>query len=176
MIVEAATGNEIGPELERRIFGPLRLRQTSFDTKPRIAGRHAHGYILVDKPPLRDTSVLSPSWGWTAGAIVSTADDVARFYRALLRGRLLPPELLGTMETTIPTELGFGYGMGLVAPRLPCGLAWGHDGGFPGYRTFAFSSKDGTRQAILLVNLDEDSQSKKVIGAIESALVGAYCG
>jgi CubicO group peptidase (beta-lactamase class C family) len=44
LIVEAAGGNPLGAELQQRIFAPLRLRATSFDTKPRIAGRHAHGY------------------------------------------------------------------------------------------------------------------------------------
>ena len=38
LIVAKATGNPLGRELRQRIFTPLRLRATSFDTKPRIAG------------------------------------------------------------------------------------------------------------------------------------------
>jgi CubicO group peptidase (beta-lactamase class C family) len=34
-----------------------------------------------------------------AGAVVSTAQDLARFGAALFRGRLLPPELLQEMVT-----------------------------------------------------------------------------
>jgi hypothetical protein len=79
---------------------PLRLRGTSFDSRPRIAGRHAHGYER-DRKQVVDVSVLSPSFSWAAGAIVSTADDLANFYRALLRGRLLRLDLLQTMQATV---------------------------------------------------------------------------
>ena len=48
-------------------------------------GQHIHGYFPLNGR-LTDPSVLSPTAGWAAGAIVSTAGDVARFYRALLQG------------------------------------------------------------------------------------------
>jgi D-alanyl-D-alanine carboxypeptidase len=91
LIVEAASGNLLKAELRARILTPLRLRATSLDTNPRIAGRHAHGYSRFGARRRFDISVLNQSWAWAAGAIVSTADDPARFYRALLGGRLLPP-------------------------------------------------------------------------------------
>src|SRR5262249_19201622 len=58
LIVEQATGNPLGSELRRRIFAPLRLRSTSFDTKPQIAGQHAHGYTK-GKSGLTDVSAVS---------------------------------------------------------------------------------------------------------------------
>ena len=118
LVVEAATRRPIGLELDR-LFGRLGLRATSFDTSPRIRGPHAHGY-LVDGS-WSDVSVLSPSPAWAAGAIVSTADDVASFYRALLGGHLLPPDLLRTMETTED-----GHGLGLdsrLSGALACGAS-----------------------------------------------------
>ena len=72
-----------------------------------------HGYFPLNKR-LTDLSVLSPTAAWAAGAIVSTADDVARFYRALLQGRLLRADLLREMETTVPMGLAVErYGLGL---------------------------------------------------------------
>src|SRR4051794_5105097 len=47
LIVEAATGHSVGAELQQRIFGPLGLHRTSFDSAPSIAGAHAHGYLRV---------------------------------------------------------------------------------------------------------------------------------
>src|SRR3954464_14396307 len=82
MIVEAATGRPLAGELRRRILPPLRLRATSLPTEPDIAGPHAHGYFLR---PLEDVTVGSPSVQWAAGALVSNADDLARFFRALDR-------------------------------------------------------------------------------------------
>src|SRR6185312_5258364 len=98
--------------------------------------------------------------GWAAGAIVSTTDDVARFYRALLQGRLLRADLLHEMESTVP--VGFrvnGYGLGLWQTGtmalsdkpFPCGSVWGHNGDWAGFNTNAFSTKDGRRQFVLFV-------------------------
>jgi D-alanyl-D-alanine carboxypeptidase len=175
LIVETATGRAIGTELRERIFEPLRLRDTTFAIAPRIAGRHAHGYELIGKPPLADVTVLSHSFAWAAGAIVSTGDDLARFYRALLAGRLLRPDLLRAAETTVPAEFG-RYGLGLIALASPCGAVWGHGGDTAGYYAMAFNSKDGERQVVVLANLGADSQSNRAAQAFERVLATAYCG
>ena len=119
-IVRAATGNPIETELQRRIFGPLRLHDTSFDTQPVMAGRHAHGYSRLpsESQALVDVTDWSPSYAWSAGAIVSTADDTATFYDALLTGRVLRPYLLAQMMTTVPMGApGEDYGLGLWRTR-----------------------------------------------------------
>jgi D-alanyl-D-alanine carboxypeptidase len=164
LIVEAAGGDSLRAQLQRRIFTPLGLRHTTFDTSPRISGRHAHGYFALGKRSLRDVSVFSPSFAWAAGAIVSTAGDLVRFYRALLQGRVLRPDLLDAMKTTVAMgPPGESYGLGLWKTRslglsptnkLACGSVWGHDGDFPGYLTHAFSSEDGRRQMVVFVNSD----------------------
>jgi len=149
LIVEAATKHALATELRRRILTPLQLRDTSFPTQPRIAGRYAHGYFLR---PLQDVSDGSPSVVWAAGALVSTADDIATFYRALLGGRLLSHQLLREMRTTVTPVPGFSYGLGLQKLRGPCGTFWGHSGGSPGYAVDALNSQNGQRQVVVLVN------------------------
>jgi D-alanyl-D-alanine carboxypeptidase len=184
LVVEAATKHSLATELRRRIFTPLRLRDTSFPTKPRIAGRHAHGYFL--RPP-EDVSDGSPSVVWAAGAVVSTADDLARFYRALLGGRLLSPQLLREMETTVTPAPGFSYGLGLQKLRGPCGTFWGHSGGSPGYAVDALNSKDGQRQVLVFVNATDPltpslknfrsfNAPERAGRAIERFIEAAYCG
>jgi D-alanyl-D-alanine carboxypeptidase len=133
-------------------LAPLRLRATSFDTAPRIAGRHAHGYFLR---PFEDVTVGSPSIVWASGALVSNADDLAGFFRALLGGRLLRPDLLRAMETMIAGTSEFSYGLGLQKMSTPCGAAWGHTGGMPGYNAYALNSKSGRRQIVVLVNASD---------------------
>lgn len=175
LIVEAATGNPIGTELGRRIFEPLRLRDTTFDTQPRIVGRHAHGYLRLGGPSLTDVTVLSPTIAGAAGAIVSTVDDVARFYRALLSGRLLRADLLGTMMTVDPAARRAGRGLGLIrdSEHYPCAVAWGHDGDLPGYLTAANASRGGRRQMVVVVNTD--SLSRRARQQLNRVLIAAYC-
>ena len=97
LIVEAATGATLGQVLDRRLFRPLRLRHTAFQTSPRMPVPDAHGYYVFDKPPATDITGLSP-YPWAAGALVANAADVASFYRALLSGRLLNAGSLRALE------------------------------------------------------------------------------
>jgi D-alanyl-D-alanine carboxypeptidase len=176
LIVEVATGNPIGTELDRRIFRPLRLRATSFDSSPRISGTYAHGYLPLNGSGPRDASVFSQSSAWAAGAIVSTTDDLANFYRALLRGRLLRPRLLQAMETTVPVAAdphGGGSGLGLFETGLPCGRVWGHEGTAFGYKTITYSSRGATRQIVVMVN--DSPPSPVVANALERLVDIAYC-
>ena len=168
LIIRAATHSSVQQQLQTRILRPLGLRHTSFPvTNPHIAGPHAHGYQLGAGPggtPL-DFTGLSPSWAWATGNMVSTVDDVARFHRALLRGRLLPPGLLRAMQTTVATGSGFRYGLGLVSIELPCGTFWGHEGGLPGYENWALSSSDGEDQVVMMVNAgDGGSDYAQLVG------------
>jgi len=152
LIVEAATGHTLAAELRSRILAPLRLRATSLPAGPDIAGRHAHGYFLR---PTTDVTVGSPSVQWAAGALVSNARDLARFFRALLGGRLLRPDLLELMTTTVAApQLGPGQAYGLGLQKVPerCGVLWGHTGASPGYVADALNARDAGRQVVVLAN------------------------
>ena len=115
---------------------------------------------------------------WAAGAIVSAAGDVARFYAALLSGRVLPATLLAQMRTTVtPTQPGYGngYGLGLMRFDLPCGPAWGHEGNLFTYTAMAFASSDGHRAAVVLVNGFTGPSLDNVFTAMQRAAEAAYC-
>jgi D-alanyl-D-alanine carboxypeptidase len=187
-VIQAATGESIQAHLQRRIFGPLRLRDTSFDVQPEIAGRHAHGYSRIPSPSqdLVDVTDWSPSYAWSAGAIVSTADDTARFYQALLAGHVLRGDLLAQMQTTVPMGIGeeedYGLGLwhsrGIAIPgaRLSCGAVWGHDGDILGYHADAFVRPDRKRVVVLLGTYSKDEYGASVLQAQFDVLEAALCG
>jgi D-alanyl-D-alanine carboxypeptidase len=173
LVVQAAVGTPLDQQLQQRIFDPLGLTATSFPTGARIDGAHAHGYVgFATLPRLRsllDTSPVSPSLAWAAGAIVSTGDDVTSFYAALLGGRLLPPDLLAAMETPAP---GVHYGLGLLETDTPCGPAYGHEGDLLGYRSFVYARPNGTRVALVMVNIDKTYLPRS---ELEAAAENALC-
>ena len=178
LIVEARTGHTLGSELNRRIFQPLHLSATSFPTTARMPSPHAHGYLVIEKPPASDVTGLYP-FPWAAGAIISNAADTATFYRVLLAGRLLSPKMLSAMQVThaqkhfdIP---GQRYGLGLARYTTACGTAWGHNGAFPGYYAYNFTSGDGQRQSVLEVNADPTSVPKSTLLKSIRLLAKAYC-
>ncbi|MFL5952952.1 MAG: serine hydrolase domain-containing protein [Gaiellaceae bacterium] len=184
LVVESVTRHPLGFELARRIFGPLGLRHTSFGAS--AGAGLAHGYTRTGAG-LLDVSRLSPSADWPAGALVSDAQDVAHFYRALLGGRLIRRDLLRKMKSIVWFEriTYDGYGLGLqvtkslwIAKHLRplCRPAWGHTGYRPGYLTTAYSSLDGRRQFVILVNEDDFSLPWQAPSAISDAARAAYCG
>lgn len=184
MIAETITGRSIGSLLRSRIFTPLGLDHTSYPTSSQIRGRHVHGYMVVEESPPVDITAFSPTVAAASGAILSNADDLARFYHALLRGRLLTPHLLRQMQTIDPVAtggipdagiLGGGWGLGLLREDFPCGQAWGHDAETLGYMTAAWNNNSGTRQVVVIVNSSFDHDAP-VSQAMRDVLQTAYCG
>lgn len=56
-----------------------------------------------------------------------------------------------------------------------CGVAWGHSGSFPGYWTYAFTSANGKRQAVLMANADPSAVPKPGRVLFYKLLDNAYC-
>ena len=105
--------------------------------------------------------------------MVSTVDDLDRFFSALNGGRLLPPHLLKDMTT--PTPSSGGYGLGYGQAPTPCGKAWGNNGNFMGFNATAYGSAGGKRQVVLFVNLDESNYTPALKKALDAVLL-ALCG
>jgi hypothetical protein len=71
--------------------------------------------------------------------------------------------------------LGGGWGLGLLRERFPCAAAWGHDSENPGYTTAAWSSADGARQVVVVVNTayaDDERPSRAIRGVLKRAYRG----
>jgi len=178
LIIQAVTGHPVGQELQARIFHPLGLRDTYYPyANPHLRTPYAHGY-LPGQPGATgpvDGTVMSPSWAGAAGGIVSTAADIARFYTALLTGKLLPAAQLQEMMTTTPTGQGDNYGLGIQAEPLTCGTVWGHQGSFHGYYSVPFTTTDGSSQAVILVNADSGTLTRQQQTDIGNALITGIC-
>jgi D-alanyl-D-alanine carboxypeptidase len=175
LLVERVTGRSVAAELRRRIVEPLHLRATAYRPGP-LAGRHVHGYRLVSHQGVvdptaapRDLELQSARWAGASGDLVSSAGDLARFLAALLGGKLLPPRELRAMEAVTPR-----YGLGLAVFRTPCGRAWGHTGNLNGVLTIAWSTRDGSRQAVVMANAYPLPAAADV--ALRRAAVTAFCG
>ena len=154
LVSEAVTGKPLGQSLQERIFSPLGLASTSFPLTIELAPDFVHGYFKFEGVPLLDAApILSPTWGWAAGGIVSNARDVTAFYRALMTGKVLATPQLTEMEQT--EQVAATYGLGIETRALRCGRAWGHVGDFLGWRNIVLSMASGKRQAVVMVNVND---------------------
>lgn len=178
LIVQKVTGRPVGEEITRRVIDRIGLRHTYFPTPGdmTIHEPHPKGYFRDSQDgPLRDFTEMDPSWGWAAGAMVSTNTDLTRFHTALLAGRLLPAAQLADMRTTVPAdELGAGvrYGLGLASRPLSCGgVYWGHGGDIPGYETRGGATDDGRAASVAVTTMPTDEAgARRVENTVDTAL------
>lgn len=155
-IVRRIDHRPIDEAITARIIGPLGLTSMralvpgggATDVAPLVSAR--------EKP-------IDPSWAGAAGPIVSDAADMARFWVALLGGRLLPEKTVREMAGMLYPmfDPGTYYGQGLMVFDVPDNshsIRWiGHAGGTPGASAIvAYSPADG---AIVAVALTGDSPS-----------------
>ena len=174
LVIERATGQSVASELARRIIEPLRLTDTAY-TPGSVRGPHVHGYSLPAHQGIvdptaepRDLETHSARWAGAAGALVSSAADLAHFLHALLSGDLLSHKQLRAMETT-----HFHYGLGLATYPTRCGRAWGHTGSLNGVLTIAWSTLDGRRQAVVAANAYPLTPTGNAL--LRRAAVAAFC-
>ncbi|MFI8509813.1 serine hydrolase domain-containing protein [Streptomyces sp. NPDC085460] len=179
MLIEKLTGKPVDRAYERRIFKPLKLRDTSYvhpDT--RIKGLRVRGYLHPDAAgePLVDSTEQTVSWAQSAGAVISTPADLNTFTSALMRGRLLSPAMMEEMTTVTPTDTTDTrfYGLGLRRYDLSCGAqVFGHTGTVQGYYTYAFSTRDGRRSLSAVANTSNRGAANTALGG---TLEAAFCG
>ncbi len=179
MLIEKATGNGVAKEYERRIFKPLKLRNTSYvHPSAQIKGLHTRGYLHPDEAgaPLVDSTEQTVSWAQSAGAVISNPADLNTFTSALLGGRLLPARMLDAMLTATPTDTTNTrfYGLGLRRYDLSCGTSvYGHTGTVQGFYTYAFSTRDGRRSLSAMANTSNKGEANTALGG---TLEAAFCG
>jgi CubicO group peptidase (beta-lactamase class C family) len=138
-IVEVASGQSFPEFLEKRLFGPLGMKDTTFYPTPEQAARVAKAYKVADGK-LEETAVKAdydykrPDRVPTAnGGLYSTAPDYVRFCQMILgQGSLdgkqyLKPESVKLMTTIQTGDLktgftdGNGWGLGWCVVRQPQG-------------------------------------------------------
>ncbi len=159
LVLEQVTGEPIGKLYQKEIIEPLHLRETSFPgADPSLPEPYDHGYTLQGQSnkKLADATHWSPSWSWTAGAMISTVDDLLLYGRALGTGEgLLPREQQAERLTSFlyglkPNTPERAYGLGLVDQR-----GWlGHTGEVPGYNTSLYYNAELHATMVVEVNSD----------------------
>jgi D-alanyl-D-alanine carboxypeptidase len=161
LIAQRVTGRSVRQLLSALVFGPARLRQTTFPTRRiSLPTPFMHGYDVEPGKPSRDvTTFLSPSGAWTSGAIVSTPADLGAFIRADLAGRFFGSVQRGEQLTFIagssspPGPGRNSAGLAIFRYQTRCGTVYGHTGNFPGYVQWAAATADGRRSVTTSLNI-----------------------
>ncbi|MFE6663128.1 serine hydrolase domain-containing protein [Streptomyces sp. NPDC057697] len=173
LVIRKVTGHSYAAEIRHRVLTPLRLTGTSLPgARTSLPSPHGRGYTRDPADgSLRDTTSIDPRTAGAAGELISTLDDLNRFYAALLGGRLLAP---AQQAALLNTRASHGvYGLGIYPQKLSCGLTvWGHNGRIAGSHVRTAATRDGGHTLTYRVDTDASADSE----ALGTALVDAeFC-
>ena len=144
MVIEKVTGKPAGEIITSAVIDKLALPQTSYPTTTAIPDPHPTGYVPpvtdpnasfdnVAKPPAVVTE-LNPAVAATAGAMISTLDDLRVWGSELASGTLLSPATQATRLDSRPfpgQKINIGYGLGCETLNEFVG----HNGAILGFST-----------------------------------------
>ena len=153
MVIEKVTEKPVGQVFKERILDPLKLSNTSWPgASTDMPTPYAQGFTLQGnfaKPDAPSNAThWNPSWGWTAGEMISDVDDLLVYARALGTGQGLLGAAAQTERLTFPAAGGYGIGVG-------CSDGWvGHTGELPGYNTSVYYQTGADIAVVVQTNSD----------------------
>jgi D-alanyl-D-alanine carboxypeptidase len=181
MVIEKVTGAPIAKVYQDRIFGPLQMTDTSFPNDSTVLPEpYLSGVTNQGQPTGKtaDSTHWNPSSAYTAGAIISTFNDLKKWADALFTGKgILDPATQQLRRDSIirnipPNTAQAGYGIG-IGDRDGW---WGHDGDLPGYTTSLFHNYELDTTIIVVVNSDITIPGTNPPADPAPAIFGALAG
>ncbi|MHB8910047.1 MAG: serine hydrolase domain-containing protein [Syntrophales bacterium] len=169
MMIESVTHNTAAQEIQTLIADKLGLKNTRLAPMTDYLGSkpHSDGYMMADQVPpgietpvkgkIGNTTDWNTTASWTAGGVVSDVYDMKIWIESMANGSLLSPEThKHQLDDAVPTTEdpdGPKYGLGLVMSTIQSvSLRW-HNGGIPGFSSFAGSTADNSLTLVIFGNM-----------------------
>jgi CubicO group peptidase (beta-lactamase class C family) len=136
VIVEKLSGGSYEDFVETRIFEPLGMRGTRYGHASEVVPNRAEGYQGASGA-YENAAYLSMTQPYSAGSLLSTVDDLARWDEALRTDELLPAELRELLWTpeSLADGRATGYGYGFAVHDYQGHRIVQHGGGINGFLT-----------------------------------------
>ncbi|NVO32180.1 serine hydrolase domain-containing protein [Hymenobacter lapidiphilus] len=153
--LEQLTGEPLETLAQREVFGPLKMRRSSFRWQPRFAGNAAYGHDKAGQP----TQVRRFAEPYAAYSLLTTAPDYNRFVQALHTGRGLKRTTAALLTTPAnearrcgrpagPTDPFVAWAAGVGLATTSAGPALWHWGDNDDFQAF-FMVLPGRRESML---------------------------
>ncbi|MFC9358546.1 serine hydrolase domain-containing protein [Rhodococcus sp. NPDC057014] len=155
LVVEKVSGLLLHNYVAERITEPGKLDGTSVPTTAALPSPHAQGYSATSDGATVDATDWNPSWGFGAGNMISTLDDLGVWVRDLAEGTMLSPATQHEREQFQPAPsegTGSLYGLGVEYQN-----GWiGHNGNIAGFQSYAYYLPPEGKTVVVLVNSNVD--------------------
>ena len=129
LIIEKLTGKSYEAALQEKIATKIGLKDTYTATgNIDVTKNECLTYFIIPGGDWKQVPETHPSILFSAGAIVSTPNDLAKFIQALFDGKIVSKESLDQMKT-----MRDGEGLGMVTFVFSGKTFYGHTGGADNY-------------------------------------------
>ena len=174
-IIEKVTGNSWSHEVESRIIQPLGLEDSIVAKKDLINEDVVPGYIKTSDGYLNLLEHswyphISPSIGWAAGGIISSASDLMTFASALFDGKLVSKETLNLMSQPVGTGNGRAWGLGGGEITIAGHKGFAMGGDTVGYHAFFVGMLDSKFVVTAMANTNEGDVISPSMAALQQYL------
>ena len=170
LVLEKLSGQTLPDYIKDHILMPLGMNHTNFPTTNAFPEPHAQGYTEATANGTEATATdWNPAWGWAAGAMISTLDDMHIWAPALATGALLSPAMQAQRLQTLSMPgqpPGETYGLGI----FNLGGWIGHNGSVPGYQAVAVYLPEKQTTLVILTNTDINYQGSEPSTPLATAI------
>jgi CubicO group peptidase (beta-lactamase class C family) len=170
-IIEKVSGERYQQYIRNHLLLPLGMTHSFFDSAGIIIPNRVRGY-RKEGEEFRHEDFWSPTIEYSAGGLISNADDLLKWHTGLRSNRLLSAQSLNKATTSFRLrdgkEAGYGYGWFL---RKSNGIrSIEHGGGIPGFTTNEVYFPDEDIFMVILTNCGTSPISDISIEAASIAL------
>lgn len=158
LLIEKVTGKPAFQVIKERITDPLQLNDTYWGGLYFRSTPYTNGYAFEDEGVLNATN-WNPSWGYTAGAMISDLADMKRWAYHLAEGTLLKESSKTVMFNTGTNN----YGFCVESVKFRNDLWIGHPGSIPGYNTMVFYNKAKKMTVLISSNTDNKGPANNLL-------------
>jgi CubicO group peptidase (beta-lactamase class C family) len=154
-VIEGAGDEGFLEQMQRRVFEPLGLLDTTPDQNEMIVAGRVRPYVRGADGKFRNAPYVDNSYKWAGGGFLSTAGDLVRFGLAHLEPGFLEAETLDEWFTSQRTadEEETGYGIGWTVGEQAGSRTVGHGGGSVGGTTALRVYRDQGLVIAMVTNL-----------------------
>lgn len=146
-IIEKVSGTTYSNYLLKNVIQKAGLKNTLLDRVDSILQYRARGYGK-DGDMWRNAMFISMEGPFSAGAMVSTVDDLHKWMKALMENKVV--SVASVQKMTTPYMNHYGYGLGIDS--LFKHKRIGHSGGIPGFVSYLGYYPDDDLYTIVLSN------------------------
>lgn len=153
-IIEQIEKKSYAEAVKDRIFIPLGMNDSGYDTNQEVIKKRARGYFHSFNGDA-NSMYVDMSTPYSAGALYSTVTDLYKWDRALYSNNLLSDELMNKYFTPVTSNYAYGW---VVTPlKLSDNLeinTTSHGGGINGFSSYILRDVDDKNLVVLLSNYE----------------------